>query len=120
MREAIANAEVGDEQRREDPTVNELELRVAALLGQEEAVYVPTATMANEIALRTLAEPSDELIAEENAHLLLSELGGPAVHAGVMTRPIRGQAGRFGPDEVQRMIRRGDDTHSPATRVVAI
>src|SRR5204863_347108 len=76
--------------------------------------------MANEIALRTLAEPSDELIAEENAHLFLSELGGPAVHAGLMTRPIRGQAGRFGPDEVQRMIRRGDDTHSPRTRVVAI
>jgi threonine aldolase len=120
MREAIANAEVGDEQRREDPTVNELERRVAVLLGQEEAVYVPTATMANEIALRTLAEPSDELIAEENAHLLLSELGGPAVHAGLMTRPIPGQAGRFGPDEVQRMIRRGDDTHSPGTRVVAI
>ncbi len=120
MREAMANAEVGDEQRREDPTVNELERRVAELLGQEEAVYVPTATMANEIALRTLAEPSDELIAEENAHLFLSELGGPAVHAGLMTRPIRGQAGRFGPDEVQRMIRRGDDTHTPRTRVVAI
>jgi threonine aldolase len=120
MREAMANAEVGDEQRREDPTVNELERRVAELLGQEEAVYVPTATMANEIALRTLAEPSDELIAEENAHLFLSELGGPAVHAGLMTRPIRGQAGRFGPDEVQRMIRWGDDTHTPRTRVVAI
>src|SRR6266550_308681 len=120
MREAIANAEVGDEQRREDPTVNELERRVAELLGQEESVYVPTATMANEIALRTLSEPGDELIAEENAHILLSELGGPAVHAGLMTRPIRGAAGRFGPDDVQRMIRRGDDTHTPRTRVVAI
>src|SRR4051812_2055109 len=120
MREAIANALVGDEQRREDPTVNELERRVADLLGQEESVFVPTATMANEIALRTLAEPGDELIAEENAHLLLSELGGPAVHAGVMTRPVRGQAGRFGPDEVERMVRPGDDTHTPRTRVVAI
>jgi threonine aldolase len=120
MREAMANAEVGDEQRREDPTVIELERRVAELLGQEEAVYVPTATMANEIALRTLSEPGDELIAEENAHLLLSELGGPAVHAGLMTRPVRGRAGRFGPDEVQRMIRPGDDTHTPRTRIVAI
>ena len=98
MRKAIANAVVGDEQRREDPTVNELERRVAELLGQEEAVYVPTATMANEIALRTLSEPGAELIAEENAHLLLSELGGPAVFAGLMTRPIRGERGRFGPD----------------------
>jgi threonine aldolase len=120
MREAMANAVVGDEQRREDPTVNELERRVAELLGQEEAVYVPTATMANEIALRTLSEPGAELIAEENAHLLLSELGGPAVFAGLMTRPIRGERGRFGTDEVQRMMRRTDETHTPPTRVVAI
>ncbi len=63
MREAIAGAEVGDEQVREDPTVNELERRSADLLGQEEAVFVPTATMANEIALRVLSEPGDELIA---------------------------------------------------------
>jgi threonine aldolase len=120
MRQAIAHAEVGDEQRREDPTVNELERRVAALLGQEEAVFVPTATMANEIALRALSEPGDELIADENAHILLAELGGPAVHAGLMTRPVRGRHGRFGPDEVQRMVRRTDGTHVPATRVVAI
>jgi threonine aldolase len=120
MREAIANAEVGDEQRREDPTVNELERRAAELLGQEEAVFVPTATMANEIALRALSEPGDELIAEENAHVLLAELGGPAVHAGLMTRPIRGTSGRFGPDDIQRMVRRTDSTHVPPTRVVAI
>jgi threonine aldolase len=120
MREAIANAVVGDEQRREDPTVNELERRVAELLGQEEAVFVPTATMANEIALRVLTEPGDELIAQENAHILSSELGGPAVFAGLMTRPVRGEAGRFGPDVVQRMVRRTDRTHVPPTRVVAI
>jgi threonine aldolase len=120
MREAMANAEVGDEQRREDPTVNELERRVAELLGQEEAVYVPTATMANEIALRCLAEPGDELIAEENCHIFLSELGGPAVFAGLMARPVRGVAGRFGPDEIERTARPGDGTHTPATRIVAI
>jgi threonine aldolase len=120
MREAIAGAVVGDEQRREDPTVNELERRVAELLGQQEAVFVPTATMANEIALRVLSEPGDELIAEENAHILVSELGGPAVHAGLMTRPIRSRTGRFGPDEVKRMVRRTDSTHTPGTRVVAI
>jgi threonine aldolase len=120
MRDAIANALVGDEQRREDPTVNELERRVAELLAQEESVFVPTATMANEIALRALSKPGDELIAEENAHILLSELGGPAVHGGLMTRPIPGNAGRFGPDDVQRMVRRTDSTHVPPTRVVAI
>ena len=120
MREAMANAEVGDEQRREDPTVNELEPRVAELLGQEEAVYVPTATMANEIALRCLTEPGDELIAEENAHLFVSELGGPAVFAGLMTRPIRSRVGRFGPDDIERMVRRSDGTHTPGTSVVAV
>src|SRR5215212_4016577 len=120
MRAAIAAAEVGDEQRREDPTVNELERRGARLLGQEAAVFVPTATMANQIALRVLTNPGDELIAEENAHVVLAELGGPAVHSGLMTRPIRGTAGRFGPDEIQRMVRRTDNTHVPQTRLVAI
>jgi threonine aldolase len=120
MREAIANAVVGDEQRREDPTVNELERRGAELLGQQAAVFVPTASMANQIALRVLGRPGDELIAEENAHVLLAELGGPAVHSGLMTRPIRGTAGRFGPDEIQRMVRRTDGTHVPPTRIVAI
>jgi threonine aldolase len=120
MRAAMAEAEVGDEQRREDPTVNELERRAAALLGQAEAVYVPTATMANEIALRVLSEPGDELIAEENAHILLAELGGPAIHAGLMTRPVRTTAGRFGPDEVRSLVRTTDGSHVPPTRIVAI
>jgi threonine aldolase len=61
MREAIAHAVVGDEQNREDPTVLELERRAAAFLGQEEAVYVPTATMANQIAVRILTQPGEEL-----------------------------------------------------------
>ena len=120
MREAIAAAEVGDEQLREDPTVNALEARMAKLLGHEEAVFVPTATMANEIALRVLSEPGDELIAEEHSHILLSELGGAAVFAGLMTRPIASQNGRFTPDEVRAKARAGDLGHTPTTRVVAI
>ena len=98
----MANAEVGDEQIREDPTVNELERRAAEILGHEDSVFVPTATMANEIALRVLGEPGDELIAEELSHILIAELGGPAVHAGLMTRPLPSVAGRF--------------THGPGTR----
>lgn len=120
MREAIAAAAVGDEQIREDPTVNELQQRMADLLGQEEAVFVPTATMANEIALKVLAEPGDEVIAEEEAHLLLAELGGPAVHAGLMTRPIAGDRGRFTPQQVRDRAREGDLGHVPTTRVVAV
>jgi threonine aldolase len=120
MREAIASAQVGDEQLREDPTVNDLERRTAGLLGHEEAVFVPTATMANEIALRVLAEPGDELIAEENSHLFVSELGGPAVFAGLMTRPIPSRTGRFSTDQVRAAARRGDLIHVPSTRIVAI
>ena len=120
MREAIANAEVGDEQLREDPTVNELERRAAETLGQEDSVFVPTATMANEIALRVLGQPGDELIAEENSHILVAELGGPAVHAGLMTRPLQARAGRFTPEQVRAAFRRGDLGHVPTTRIVAV
>ena len=120
MRAAIAAAEVGDEQRREDPTVNELERRAAEQLGQEEAVFVPTATMANEIALRVLGEPGDEVVAEENSHIFVAELGGPAVHAGLMTRPLRCPAGRFTPEQLRETFRRTDGTHVPQTRIVSV
>ena len=120
MRAAIAAAEVGDEQRREDPTVNELEARAAELLGQEEAVFVPTATMANEIALRLLGEPGDEVVAEQNSHIFISELGGPAVFAGLMTRQLTCVAGRFTPEQLRETVRRGDNTHTPATKIVSV
>ena len=120
MRAAIAAAAVGDEQRREDPTVNELERRAATLLGQAEAVFLPTATMANQIALSILTEPGNELVAEESSHVLLAELGGPAVHAGLMTRPLRGKAGRFTPEQVRDAYRRTDGFHVPQTKLVAV
>jgi len=120
MRAAIAAAEVGDEQKREDPTVNELERRTAELLGQEEAVYVPTATMANEIALRTLGEPGDEVVGEENSHIFISELGGAAVFAGLMTRQLRCEAGRFTPEQLRETVRTGDNTHTPGTKIVSV
>jgi threonine aldolase len=102
MRAAIAAAEVGDEQRREDPSVNALQGRIAALLGQEAAVFVPTATMANQIALKLLTRPGDVLLAERHAHLVLLEYGGPAAHAGVMVSALPGDAGRIAPDDVRR------------------
>jgi threonine aldolase len=120
MRRAIAEAAVGDEQKREDPTVNELERRGAELLGQEEAVFVPTATMANQIALRILGEPGDELLAEENSHVLLSELGGPAVHSGLVTRGLPGVAGRFSPEQVRAAYRDRTSMHVSPTRVVVV
>ena len=120
MRAAIAAAEVGDEQRREDPTVNRLEAAAAELLGQEEAVFVPTATMANEIALRVLGNPGDEVVAEQNSHIFISELGGPAAFAGLMTRQLPCAAGRFTPQQLRETTRHGDNTHTPATRIVSV
>ena len=119
MRRAMADAEVGDEQRREDPTVLELERRAAELLGQEEAVYLPTATMANQIAVRIVSRPGDEVLAEEHSHLFLSEQGGVAAHSGLVTRPLRGVGGRFSAEQV-RAAHREATPHSSQTRVVAI
>jgi len=120
MREAIANAEVGDEQKREDPTVNELERRGAQFLGHEEAVFLPTATMANQIALQILGRPGDALLVERHAHIMLSELGGPAAHSGLLTIGLEGTKGRFSPDQVVSEIRDRTSVHVAPTRIVAI
>jgi threonine aldolase len=120
MRAAIAAAVVGDEQKREDPTVIELEERAAALLGQEAAVYLPTATMANQIALHLLGRPGEELLAHEHSHTLLYELGGPAVHSGLVTRGLPGEAGRLTPEQIRRAVRYDEDVHFPLTRVLAL
>src|SRR5438309_6474448 len=120
MRDAIANAAVGDEQKREDPTVNELERRGAEFLGHEEAVFLPTATMANQIALQILGRPGDALVVERQAHIMLSELGGPAAHSGLLTIGLHGTKGRFSPDQVVAEIRDRTSVHVAPTRLVAL
>ncbi len=120
MRRAMAAAEVGDEQKREDPTVIALEERGAALLGHEAAVYVPTATMANQIALRLLSEPGDEVVADSGAHVVRYELGGPAVHSGLSLRPIETDDGRFGAEDVRAAVNPRADLHMPVTRIVSL
>jgi threonine aldolase len=119
MRRAIADAEVGDEQRREDPTLNLLEERAAELLGHEAAVFMPTATMANQIALKVLSGPGDEVVAEADAHVFRSELGGPAFHSGLAMKRIAGRRGLFGPDEVHAAVNPGD-VHFAPTRLVCL
>ena len=101
MRRAIAEAVVGDEQKREDPTVTALQERVAALLSQEAAVFLPTATMANQIALKLHGRPGDVLVAEETSHVLVYEYGGAAAHAGLITRGLPGHGGRITSDQVR-------------------
>src|SRR6187200_2598329 len=120
MRRAIADAEVGDEQKREDPTVIALEERAAELLGHEEAVFLPTATMANQIALRTLTEPGDEVLAEEMAHVFRYELGGPAVHSGLVMKSLPTAHGIFTAEDVREAVNPPGDLHTAPTRLVCI
>jgi threonine aldolase len=119
MRRAMAEAELGDEQRREDPTVNELEERGARFLGQEAAVFLPTATMANQIALKLSTDPGDEVVAEAGCHIFCSELGGAAFHSGLAMKAIHGRRGLFEPADVRAAMWHGD-IHAAPTRLVCL
>jgi len=120
MRRAMAEAVVGDEQKREDPTVIALEERVAELLGHDEAVYLPTATMANQIALRLLSEPGDEVISEAESHVFRYELGGPAVHAGLAMKRIHACDGRFTAEQVREAVSLPGDIHMAPSRILCV
>ncbi|MGH2935664.1 MAG: threonine aldolase family protein [Gaiellaceae bacterium] len=100
MRAAMSAAEVGDEQYLEDPTTNELQRRIAELLGHEAALFLPTATMANQAALRAQTKPGSVLLAEERTHVLVYEWGGPAIHSGLLMRGVAAEAGRVTPEHV--------------------
>jgi len=119
MRRAIACAEVGDEQKFEDPTINRLRERVCELLGKEDALFLPSGTMCNEIAIAVHCRPGDEVIAEAGAHIVNYEGGGPAALAGVMIRSIPGDAGRFGAAQLRAAIR-AESRYFPRTRLVAL
>ncbi|MHB8507545.1 MAG: threonine aldolase family protein [Candidatus Dormibacteria bacterium] len=119
MRRAMAMAEVGDEQRFEDPTTLRLEARVAELLGQPGAVLMPSGTMCNEIAYAVHCRAGDEVILDQTAHTLTAESGGPAVLARVVLRPLAGERGIFSSDQVRSAIR-GSGRHLPRTRLVSI
>jgi threonine aldolase len=95
MRTAMASAEVGDDVLGDDPTVNLLEARVAEILGKQDAVYVPSGTMANQISLRSLTTPGDRVVMEASAHIRVHESGAPAALAGVTIAPINGYHGVF-------------------------
>jgi len=118
MLAAMAAAEVGDEQAREDPTVNELQRRAAELLGHEAALFLPTATMANQIALRVLTRPGTLLIAEERTHILIFEAGGPAVHSGLIARGLPAVAGRITPEQVRAVAQTADWLQPPSIVVL--
>lgn len=103
MLEAMAAAEVGDEQEREDPTTNELQRRMAQLLGHEAALFLPTATMANQAALRVLSRPGCKVVAEERTHILIYEWGGPAIHSGLVMQGLVAEEGRPTPEQIEEV-----------------
>lgn len=120
MRQAMATAEVGDEQRGEDPTTRLLEERVAAMLGKEAAVFLPSGTMCNQIAMLVHCRPGDEIIGAETTHLFTSEAGGASALAGAQTWPIRCPRGIFTGADVVAALRDTAGRHNPRSRVVVI
>ena len=119
MREAIAGAVVGDDVLGDDPTVKALEKRVAEVLGKDSALYMPSGTMTNQVAIRTHTEPGDEIVCEANAHVYYYEAGAPAALSGVMCRLVEGRRGIFTPEQLQALLR-PENVHHPRTKLVCL
>ena len=117
MLAAMTSSALGDEQLREDPTVNELQRRAAKLLGQEAALFLPTATMANQIALRILTRPGCLLIAQERTHCMIFEAGGPAVHSGLVMLGLPSENGRITPEQIREVASRSEDVEPASVAV---
>ncbi|MGH0033225.1 MAG: threonine aldolase family protein [Myxococcota bacterium] len=118
MRTAMAEAEVGDDVYGEDPTVNRLQEQAALRLGMEAALFVPSGTMANQVALRTLGRPGDVVLAGQDAHLLLYESGAPWALSGLQVTPL-GRGGLFEGSDVRRAVHPSDAHYAPTT-IVAV
>ena len=119
MRRAMAQAPVGDDVFGEDPTVNELQEKTAALLGKEAALYVPSGTMSNQICLRLLTQPGDEVVCDRHAHVYRNEAAAGAVLSGLSFYPLEGDQGRISRDQVATAVL-PENIHFPRTRVVAL
>jgi threonine aldolase len=117
MRRAMAEAEVGDDVFGEDPTVNALQDSVASMFGKDAALFVPTGTMGNETAIRVLTNPGDDVVINEQAHIVALELGAAATISHVVMRTVRGDRGIMDPDDVAAMIRPPSPLFSHTTLV---
>src|SRR5438094_10464689 len=117
MRAAIQAAEVGDDVFNEDPTTRRLEERVAAVLGKEAALFVPSGTMSNQIAVKVHTQPGDELLCDVNCHIYNYESGGPAVLSGVTCRTIEGDNGVLDVSQLEDKVRPANE-HLVRTRLV--
>jgi len=119
MREAMAKAIVGDDVYGDDPTVNLLEEKAAEYAGKEAALFVPSGTMGNQLAVMTHTKRGNEIIAEENCHIIQHEVGAVAILSSAMVRTIRGEKGVMNPQDVLNAIR-GNDIHYPETGLICM
>jgi len=119
MRAAMADAEVGDDVFGDDPTVKRLEACVADMLGKEAALFAPSGTMANQLAVRAHTESGDEILIDGNAHIYYYEAGGPAALSGVSCRCLNGVRGIFTAADVEAALR-PPDQHYPPTKLVCL
>jgi threonine aldolase len=120
MRQAMANAEVGDDVFGEDPSVNRLQELAAKLLGKEVALFVPSGTMANQICIKAHTQPGDEVVMERTSHPFNSESGGLAALSGVQVNLLDGQRGMITAAQIAPVIRTGEDVHHAPTRLISL
>ena len=120
MRKAMAEAEVGDDVFGEDPTVNRLQERVAEILGKEAALFVPTGTMGNQTCLAAQTTPGDEIILDENSHILNYEGAGPAKLSGLLVRALRGTHGRLTAEQIEEAMHFAGNAHVAPTSLICV
>ena len=120
MREAMASAPVGDDVYSDDPTVNSLEERVAAMFGKEAGVFTPTGSLANQLAIRILVAPGEELIAETNSHIVRAELGAAAVFSGITTRTWPAKNGLLIAEDALEIARPNSGPYLVSTTAIAV
>jgi threonine aldolase len=119
MRQAMATAPVGDDVYGEDPTVNKLEAEAAALFQKEAALFVPSGTMGNQLAVMTHCQRGQEVLVDAESHILHYELAAAAILTGVQLCPVVGLHSPAGLEQIDKFVRPGDD-HSPATRLLCL
>jgi threonine aldolase len=119
MLEAMFHARVGDDVYEEDPTVNELQEKAACMFGMEAGLFCPSGTMTNQIAIKLLTQPGDEVICDRLAHIYNYEGGGIAVNSLASVRLLEGERGRFTPEDIVENIN-SDNLHYPRTSLVAL
>ena len=120
MREVIASADVGDDVYADDPTMNSLESRVAELFGKEAAVFTPSGSLANQLGIRTLVRPGEELLCESASHIVRAELGAAAAFSGITTRTWSAKRGLLNAEAALELARPNSGPYLVSTTAIAV